>query len=168
MRWLIDGYNVVRRDPELAGLDRRSLQDGREALLRLLARVARDSGDDFVVVFDGARGGGISPPAGRVRVIFSRPPEKADDVLVRLARAGGDGVTVVSSDRAIQDASRRAHAAVAGAGEFLAHAFADAVEPNGDETEDEPRPPKAGNPRRLKRAERRTQRALGRLKRPRR
>jgi predicted RNA-binding protein with PIN domain len=167
VRWFIDGYNVIRRDPELAGLDQRSLSDGREALLRLLARVARDSGDDFVVVFDGARGGHPPMPAGRVRVIFSRPPEKADDVLVRLARAGGDGATVVSSDRAVQDASRRAHAAAVGADEFLAHALAGAAPPDRDDAEDEPRRPKTGNPRRLKRAERRSRRALDRLRRPR-
>ncbi len=167
MRWLIDGYNVIRRDPELAGLDQRNLADGREGLLRLLARVARDSGDEFVVVFDGARGAHSPVPAARVRVVFSRPPEKADDVLVRLARAEGDGATVVTSDRTVQDASRRAHAAAVGADEFLAHALAGGAPPDGNDADDAPRRPKTGNPRRPKRAERRARRALDRLRRPR-
>ncbi len=166
MRWLIDGYNVIRRDPELAGIDRRSLEEGRDALLRLLARVAGDSPDEFVVVFDGVRSTAVSPSAGRVRVVFSRPPEKADDVLVRLARQGGAGVTVVTSDRMVQTATQRAHAAVVGAEAFLDRVTAPgagAEEDRDDDTHDR-REPKKGNPRRRSREERRSQRALDRLR----
>ena len=85
MVWLLDGYNVIRRDPELSALDRGSLEEGRNALLRLVAHAAGGSADDFIVVFDGVRAT-TAPAAGRrVRVLFSRPPDKADDVLVRRA-----------------------------------------------------------------------------------
>ncbi len=89
MHWLVDGYNVIRRAPELAARERESLQAGREALCRLLSTAARLSGDRFTVVFDGAQGGGSLPGGPGVRVIFSSRRERADDVLARMARSGG-------------------------------------------------------------------------------
>lgn len=167
MLWLIDGYNVIRRDPELAGIDKRSLEAGREALLRLIARVARDSPDEFVVVFDGIKAGAGSAGDRRVRVVFSKPPEKADDVLIRLARQTGAGAIVVSSDRTVQDAARRARAAAVSADAFLERMSGDGAEDadGGDEEPDHPEP-KKGNPRRLSRANRQARRALGRLRPP--
>ena len=163
MVWLIDGYNVIRRDPELGALDRRSLEEGRSGLLRLMAHAASASSHDFVVVFDGVRASGAPPPGRRVQVLFSRPPDKADDVLVRLARQRGSGATVVTSDRTVQDAVRRGHAAVVSAESFLTRLTAPS--PEDDEPDDEPRPaPKRGNPRRLSRAERQSRRALDRLR----
>src|SRR3989475_13215612 len=91
MRWLIDGYNVIRRDPDLRAHEAESLEAGRTALLRLVARVARAGGDRFTVVFDGAPASRPAPAGGQLEVIFSRPPEKADDVLARLPRPPGAG-----------------------------------------------------------------------------
>jgi predicted RNA-binding protein with PIN domain len=163
MLWLIDGYNVIRRDADLSTLERRSLEDGRAALLGLVARAAAASADDFVVVFDGVRATAAPASARRVRVVFSRPPDKADDVLVRLARQRGPGATVVTSDRTVQDAARRGRAAAVSAERFLARLTESP--PAESEPEDEPRPgPKRGNPRRLSRAERQSRRALGRLR----
>jgi predicted RNA-binding protein with PIN domain len=163
MLWLIDGYNVIRRDSDLSTLETRSLEEGRAALLRLVARAAAGSSDDFVVVFDGVRAPAAPPPARRVRVVFSRPPDKADDVLVRLARQRGPGATVVTSDRTVQDAARRGRAAAVSVERFLARLTESP--PAESEPEDEPLPgPKRGNPRRLSRAERQTRRALGRLR----
>ena len=167
MLWLIDGYNVIRRDPELAGLDRQSLEEGRRGLLQLVARLAREGRDDFAVVFDGARVAGVPSLAGRVRVIFSRPPERADDVLIRIARQRGAGVTVVTSDREIQNAARRVRAAVVPADVFLDRATSppDDVGGDRDAADDAARPrPKRGNPRRRSREERAAQRALRRLR----
>lgn len=167
MVWLIDGYNVIRRDPELAGIDRRSLEEGREALLRLVARVARESPDEFVVVFDGIKSRATARPDRHVSVVFSKAPEKADDVLIRLARQRGAGATVVSSDHAVQDGARRARAAAVGADAFLERTSEDGAEDRdgGDEEPDHTQP-KKGNPRRLSRADRQAQRALGRLRMP--
>src|SRR5258705_10810519 len=113
MRWLVDGYNVVRRDPELKAREAESLEAGRRALLHLLARARLAPQDEFTVVFDGARlSGGAPTAAGRIRVIFSRPPSTADDELMRLSRQLRNGAVVVSSDRKVQDAARRAGSAV--------------------------------------------------------
>ena len=179
MRWLIDGYNVIRRDPELRARETESLEAGRRALLHLLARAHRDPRDEFTVVFDGARVSGGAPSAGRIRVIFSRPPLTADDELMRLARQWKSGAVVVSSDRRIQDAARRAGCAVLTADQFLEalqrhdSPAAPTEEPaaTNPETKDadsdaEPIQDKRGNARRLSKKARRARRALGRLRQP--
>jgi hypothetical protein len=169
MRWLVDGYNVVRQAPELAALERRGLEAARAALLQRLAGAARRSGDSFTVVFDGAGRGGSGLGAPGVRVIFSSAREDADRVLARLAREGG---VVVSSDRAVRAAAGRAGAVSVSARDFLARLDAPREAPAGEtapEDDDEEdgearRPgPKKGNPRRRSKKERAQERVLGRL-----
>ena len=41
MHWLVDGYNVIRREPALAEREREGLEAGRQALCRLLSNAAR-------------------------------------------------------------------------------------------------------------------------------
>lgn len=186
MRWLIDGYNLIRRDPDLRAREEESLEAGRDALVRLVARTARESRDDFTVVFDGARVRGGGPSGGRVQVLFSRPPRTADDELMGLARQHGAGAIVVTSDRKIQDAARRANCPVLTAEQFLQRLTAEseprrsygrpptaqaglaapattAPATKDDEEEDQPRE-KRGNPRKLSKEARAAQRALRRLR----
>src|SRR5439155_675933 len=94
--------------PARAGGRSPRLEAGRRALLHVIAGAHRAPRDEFTVVFDGARRSGGAPTAGRIRVVFSRPPLTADDELMRLARQMRSGAVVVSSDRKIQDAARRA------------------------------------------------------------
>jgi len=168
MRWLLDGYNIIRRDPEMRSREAARLADGRTALLHLVAAVAQRCSDDFTVVFDGARIAGGEPVGGRVQVIFSRPPQNADQVLVRLATQLRDAGIVVSSDRTVRDAARRAGAAVVSADEFLDAAGATEPDPQAEKEneDDEDAAPgvRRGNPRRLSRQARATRRALGRLR----
>jgi predicted RNA-binding protein with PIN domain len=171
MRWLLDGYNVIRHDAEMRSREAERLADGRTALLHLVAAVARRCGDDFTVVFDGARAAGGEAVGGQVQVIFSRPPQNADQVLIRLATQYRDASIVVSSDRTVRDASRRAGAAVVSADEFLEAAGTpepdaqDAQDEKENEEDDDESPPaKHGNPHRLSRQARATRRALGRLR----
>jgi predicted RNA-binding protein with PIN domain len=165
VRWLVDGYNVIRRDPVLAGHEADGLEPARTALLRVVARAARTSGDAFVVVFDGARRTGAPPAAGQVQVVFSRPPETADDVLRRLAAELRSGAVVVSSDRAVRDAAVRAGAAAVTAEQFVeAVADADGEPDDPQDRDDEDAPGGRGNPRRPSRAERAARRALDRLR----
>lgn len=166
MRWLIDGYNVIRRDPDLRAVEARGLQAGRAALLRLVAEIAGRSTDVFTVVFDGAPIPGVAAPTGRLQVIFSRPPQRADDVLVRLARQYGNGAVMVTSDRAVQDAARRAGCAVLGAAEFLGGLPGPDGMAEDDDDRDEPERTtvKRGNPRRSSKRARAAERALKRLR----
>ncbi len=163
MRWLIDGYNVIRRDPDLRAAEARSLEAGRRALAAVVADVARRTGDHVVIVFDGARVRGVVPSRGQVEIVFSRPPETADDVLVRLARTLRDGAIVVTSDRTVRDASRRAGATVLTTEEFVG-ALEEAPAPGDDEDDGDAPPSKRGNPRRPSRDERAAARALRRLR----
>jgi predicted RNA-binding protein with PIN domain len=172
MRWLIDGYNVIRREPDLRAREAESLETGRRALLSLIARADRHPRDEFTVVFDGARLSGGTPTPGRLRVVFSRPPLTADDELMRLARQLRNGAVVVSSDRKVQDAARRAGSAVLTAEQFLealevpeSSSGADTPDSK-DDTDEEPGREKRGNPRRLSKKARQARRALGRLRQP--
>jgi len=173
MRWLVDGYNVIRRDPELRAREAESLEAGRRALLHLIARARRPPQDEFTVVFDGARIAAGGPTPGRIRVIFSRPPLTADDELMRLARQLRSGAIVISSDRKVQDAARRAGSAVLTAEQFLEALDLPQGSPDPagnphikDEAEEDEAPAKRGNPRRLSKKARMAQRALGRLRQP--
>jgi len=171
MRWLVDGYNVIRRSPELAARERRSLEEGRQALCGLLARAARASGDEFTVVFDGARGGGTGSGGAGVRVVFSSARETADRVLARLAASGG---AVVSNDREVRRAGARAGAVAVSTDDLLQRlerllagpevAGHDSKEVDAGEEDDAPRRPKKGNPRRLPKKRRAAARALDRLR----
>jgi hypothetical protein len=178
MRWLIDGYNVIRRDPDLRAREAASLEAGRRGLVHLVAALARGSRDEFVVVFDGARRADTPPAGGRVSVVFSRPPETADDVLIRLAGRWRDGAVVVTSDRTIEHAARRVRCGVIDAATFALRARAatgarpgpgapsgavDAAEPH-DKDDDADRPvSRSGNPRRPSKKARAATRALRRL-----
>jgi predicted RNA-binding protein with PIN domain len=178
MRWVVDGYNVIRRDPDLAGDEERSLDAGRAALLRLAVLATERSGDPFTIVFDGAPGARAGSPGGQIEIVFSRPPETADDVVVALARRHGAGVIVVTSDRRVSDAARRAGATAVSAERFVralrafdadagdagaADAGDDETDPDADHHDDRP---KRGNPRRISADERAIRRALRRLDRP--
>jgi predicted RNA-binding protein with PIN domain len=183
MRWLIDGYNVVRSDPALRTQEATSLETGRRGLLHLVARLARGSRDDFTVVFDGARRAETLSGTGRVSVVFSRAPETADQVVIRLAERFRNGAVVVTSDRTVADAARRAGCSVIGAATFAERARAGASPRDSvagtrpaddrasshagvgekDDDADERPARKGGNPRRPSKKARAAIRALRRL-----
>jgi predicted RNA-binding protein with PIN domain len=168
MRWLIDGYNVIRRDPDLRGREAEGLAAGRAALLRRLATVARDRDEVFTVVFDGVRlraDGDVSAGAvGRVEVVFSRAPETADEILRGLAARWREAAVVVSSDRAVETAARRAGAVAVSVEDFLAALESTDADAGADDDEEEETREKRGNPRRASREERAARRALRRLR----
>ena len=161
MKWFVDGYNVIRRDADLRGRESESLEAGRTALLAAVAAAARRTGDQFTVVFDGARRDASPPVTGQVQIVFSRPPETADDVLRVLVAKAGAGSVVASSDRAVCDAARRAGAVAVSAEDFVA-----ALRGGADEDEEDDRggsQKRGGNPRRPSREERDARRVLARL-----
>jgi predicted RNA-binding protein with PIN domain len=176
MRWFVDGYNVIRRSPELHSVEGRGLDAAREALLGWLSAAAQTSGDRFIAVFDGAGAGGHGLPRAGVEVLFSSARESADQVLARRVRAGD---TLVSSDREVRQAAAQAGATAVSADQFLA-AFermarraGGELEPavdagDGGEVDDSRRGTrKKGNPRRRSKKDRAVNRALGRLRPPR-
>lgn len=164
MKWFVDGYNVIRRDADLRGRESESLEAGRSALLAAVAAAARRTGDQFTVVFDGARRDASPPMTGQVQVVFSRPPETADDVLRAMAVKAGAGSVVASSDRAVCDAARRAGAVAVSAEDFVAALRGGGAAEDDESGDDHGASHKrGGNPRRASREERDARRVLGRL-----
>jgi predicted RNA-binding protein with PIN domain len=104
---LIDGYNVIRRSPQLAQAEKRSLQHGRDALITLLA--ARYSGRAavIVVVFDGAEEREMRNAHLGISIVYSAAGVTADECILRLAceaEARGQHVTVATDDAGIRAA----------------------------------------------------------------
>lgn len=93
MRFLVDGYNVTKRDPATRAS---ALEEQRASLAaRLRVRGADLLGaGEIVVVFDGQPGVGRETGAGAVQVRFSRG-ESADELIVRMADAT---TAVITSD----------------------------------------------------------------------
>ncbi len=167
--WIVvDGYNLIRRLPELRKHESESLEAGRAALVHLLAGYRRARGHHRItVVFDGqsGTGGAVGRTAG-IEVRFSRPGETADRLIARLAQEGRGGVLVVSSDREVARAAAATGAAAASCEEFAARLEAAAMaDLKGGEEEDRDERPagKKGTAHRLPKAERRRAAALRRL-----
>jgi len=106
MDLIIDGYNLLALDRRLD----RGLEQSRNSLISQLARYHAAKPLNLTVVFDGWRSG--SPNETRIAqdgisIVYSRLGEKADAVIIRLARERGSGAVVVSSDREIRTAVER-------------------------------------------------------------
>ncbi|WP_233617740.1 MULTISPECIES: NYN domain-containing protein [Actinomadura] len=106
---VVDGYNVTK-----TGYGELPLADQRSRLVSGLGGLAAQTRAEVTCVFDGAELDGpvaIAAPRG-VRVKFSSPGQTADELIGELVRAEppGRAVVVVSSDREVADAARRANA----------------------------------------------------------
>ncbi len=112
MKVIVDGYNLLRRVPALAAMERSGpggMEAARNELLRRLAGYHHLSGNGVTVVFDGQSVGAVTRFDRRsgVTVLYSRQGETADAVIAGQA-AREPGSTVVSSDREVQTAARNA------------------------------------------------------------
>ncbi|PZR97786.1 MAG: hypothetical protein DLM69_09370 [Candidatus Chloroheliales bacterium] len=118
---IVDGYNVIRRDPILNALisGPQGLERAREALLTRLAGSPRLAKDQLTVVFDAADIAGRSSDSierrnPRLRIVFSASGEIADAVIKRLAEQAlarhEPGLVVITEDSdirlAVAEASR--------------------------------------------------------------
>lgn len=165
LRIIIDGYNLIG---SVAGL-RGNLRAGRERLLRELREYQQKKGYPITVVFDGWRSGWtheVKERAGGISVIYSKQGEKADVVILRLARETGSGCVVVSSDREVRRGVEACGAVPVYAGEFRArladHAGDDWTE-DGEGRKAFGAERKKGNPRKLSRRQRRKRERLRKL-----
>jgi len=123
---IVDGYNLILRSSRLKPGEGRTLREAREKLVNLLAWMMGGNDARFVVVFDGAGMPGRDETSGRVQVVYSRPPEKADDVIRRMVekKVGGDEhITVVTADIEVARHARAMGADVSLADLFLASAL---------------------------------------------
>ena len=138
---IVDGYNLILRSPRLKPGPRRTLRESRDKLVNLLSWMMGANDVRYLVVFDGAEAGGRDEPGGRVQVTYSRPPDKADDVIRRLVeqKVGGDeAITVVTADIEVARHARAMGADVSLADLFLAAALGDAGSAEGAAADGEP------------------------------
>jgi predicted RNA-binding protein with PIN domain len=110
---IVDGYNVIRRDPALNALINgpHGLERAREALLTRLGGSPRLAKDELTVVFDAANVAGRSSESverrsARLRIVYSASGEIADAVIKRLAEQmlarREPGLVVVTDDNDIK------------------------------------------------------------------
>jgi predicted RNA-binding protein with PIN domain len=160
---IIDGYNLIGIDGGL----RDSLEHKRNWLIQQLAAYRKVKGLGIVVVFDGWRAGGIDEVEEKrdgVGIVYSRQGEKADSLIVRIARTKGSGCVVVSSDREIQKAVEKFGAVAISSGDF-ADIIRSLERPFESDYEEFEAPMlKKGNPNRLSKVERRRQDVLKKLR----
>lgn len=107
MHIIVDGYNLIRQSTALRKFEKFSLEEGRNELVRRLARYKRLKHHRISVVFDGWIEGTVRGEHYRsegIEVIYSRRGEKADDVIKKMVRHGNEEMLVVTSDRAVTSA----------------------------------------------------------------
>jgi predicted RNA-binding protein with PIN domain len=142
MHIIVDGYNLIRQSDTFRQSERKSLEEGRNALIRSLAGYRKLRGHRITVVFDGWVGGSPAEErdlAGGVEIIYSRLGEKADEVIKRLLAKGDEELLVVTSDREIATfAVRRGKSAVTSAAfeERLERSTAESLPAESDDTDD--------------------------------
>jgi predicted RNA-binding protein with PIN domain len=164
MEIIIDGYNLIGSDQGLRG----NLEAQRNWLVQRLSLYRRRKGFNVIVVFDGWRSGSINEVEEKrdeVTVVYSRQGERADSVIVRIARQKGSGCAVVTSDREIQRAVDRFGATPVYSGEFAAMMRNLDVSFKDDEADEvNDLPLKKGNPRQLSKSERKRRGKLKKLR----
>lgn len=120
---VVDGYNLILRSPQLKPGKGRTLAEARAKLVNLLSWAVGSGDARFLVVFDGADAGDHETGGERVEVRYSRPPQKADDVIREVVEDQVERVerlTVVTADLEVARHARAMGADVAMADLFLA------------------------------------------------
>jgi uncharacterized protein len=121
MHLLIDGYNLLHVDRILTHFNAIQLQRERDHLIDQLSAYRSLRQMEITVVFDGWQGGWPSERRERkkgIEVVFSKLGEKADEVIKRLVREKGAGVTVISSDRELSRYAEKMAAAAVSSDQF--------------------------------------------------
>jgi predicted RNA-binding protein with PIN domain len=110
---LLDGYNVIRRIPQLQRQDKRSLDAGREMLARLCVdwKSRKPEISQLIIVFDGDSSVDALPGYQRgpgVKIVFTETGEKADSRILAIVRQSVPAAecTVVSDDGEVARGSK--------------------------------------------------------------
>lgn len=166
MDLIIDGYNLIGNDQGLL----EPLEPKRNWLVQRLSAYQKIKRFDVTVVFDGwrtGRGDQVLLKKDGISIVYSRLNEKADAVIVRLARAKGAGSVVVTSDREIRRAVERFGAIAISAGEFnrILRALGGGAMTEDVDAEDEyVESRRGGNPNRASKSDRRRNNKLKKLR----
>ena len=121
MTLIIDGHNLIPHLPGVALSD----PDDEEKLIRIIQDYCRAKRTTAEVFFDGAPTGFAGKKQfGKVRAHFVRKGITADEaIMTRLKHLGkrARNISVVSSDRQVQQAARASHASVISSASFAAN-----------------------------------------------
>ncbi len=102
---IVDGYNLILRTERLDLKQEQALFDARRRLVMRLGAFNSGKRQRITVVFDGAdsSGSASNPSSGGIEVIFSRPPQKADQTILGLIEKSKQArnITLVTSDSAL-------------------------------------------------------------------
>jgi len=165
---LIDGFNVIRRDSHLSGVEQKNFYGAQELLIERMSHYRRGTQNRVTVVFDGRKG----PNEYRsrtekldVQVIYSSQGETADEVIVDIVEhlQEKSGTLVVTADRDLAHSCRTLGVDVIPPEELIAHTRPKPLPPQGhdfwqgkrEETGWSGSTRKKGNPRRLPKSKRR-------------
>ncbi len=113
-RLLVDGYNVIRRDPVLRRLELSDPEASRAELVRLLGHHALQS-FEVVVVFDGTAPMDATRSSKFVQIRYTHP-RTADAVIIAMCRPSD---VVVTDDRELASATLSAGPKVWGVTKLL-------------------------------------------------
>lgn len=168
MHLIIDGYNLLHVDRSFIKLTPLQLQKERDRLIEQLSAYRTLKQMEITVVFDGWQGGERTEKKERkkgIELIFSKLGEKADEVIKRLAREKGSGVTVVTSDREISRYAERMAIAVIPSDQFKEKMENTLMKGEKDfqDEEERSREKKGGPSRMLSKKEKRMRSALRKL-----
>jgi len=108
---IVDGYNYIFRNHGLKANDEDALWRTREELVHDLIAYRGNKRIQITVVFDGQDVRLLSKtprPAG-IRVLFSKAPQKADPLIIKLVQQADKpgNITVVTSDRTLASSVRK-------------------------------------------------------------
>jgi predicted RNA-binding protein with PIN domain len=119
--WLIDGFNLIRQSRDLVTLETLSFDKAREVLISRLKQFSERSGEKVICVFDAT--GSVNPyrseePHGAVKAIYTKGGETADEFIIEMTQQKKEAVIVVTSDREILTAARKAGSSTMSSVEF--------------------------------------------------
>jgi len=101
--YIIDGYNLIHKVPGLRSSLNSGLEHARNVLIFFIRGYLSSHNVSMTLVFDGDQVGYVeaTPQFGkRLRVIYSRPPQKADPIIKELIRKANNkkSLVLVSAD----------------------------------------------------------------------
>ena len=123
IKWLIiDGHNLLHKQPDLVSLLNKSQEQARTALVRLIEPLAIRIADRTTIVFDGKeRGNDPILSTKQIQVIYAPAQLTADGLIERLVLQSGEprSICVVTSDRLEQQTVSSAGAQTQSSEDFL-------------------------------------------------
>ncbi len=103
--YIIDGYNLIHKSARLKKIFSQNPQLARETLVSILSDFFTTRKEKCILIFDGNLNIPSALSTPKVRVLFSTPPDKADDLIKEIIMEKSlnerKNLIVVSSDNEI-------------------------------------------------------------------